>query len=49
LNFGKPEKIALELLRSGDEWRIADVERDSGTLRDFTGVRPLTTARLFLD
>jgi Protein of unknown function (DUF3828) len=33
LNFGKPEKIALELLRSGDEWRIADVEWDSGTLR----------------
>jgi hypothetical protein len=35
LNFGKPEKIALELLRSGDEWRIADVEWDSGTLRGF--------------
>ena len=34
LNFGKPEKIALELLRSGDEWRIADVGWDSGTLRD---------------
>jgi uncharacterized protein DUF3828 len=33
LNFGKPEKIALELLRSGEEWRIADVEWDSGTLR----------------
>jgi hypothetical protein len=33
LNFGKPEKIALELLRSGNEWRIADVEWDSGTLR----------------
>jgi hypothetical protein len=33
LNFGKPEKIALELLRSGDEWRIADVEWNSGTLR----------------
>src|SRR5215470_5912043 len=26
LNFGKPERIVLELLRSGDEWRIADVE-----------------------
>jgi hypothetical protein len=33
LNFGKPEKVVLELLRSGDEWRIADVEWDSGTLR----------------
>jgi hypothetical protein len=34
LNFGKPEKVVLELLRSGKEWRIADVEWDSGTLRD---------------
>jgi hypothetical protein len=33
LNFGKPEKIAVELLRSVDEWRIADVEWNSGTLR----------------
>jgi hypothetical protein len=33
VNFGKPEKVVLELLRSGDEWRIADVEWDSGTLR----------------
>jgi Protein of unknown function (DUF3828) len=33
LNFGKPEKVAVELLRSGNEWRIADVEWDSGTLR----------------
>jgi hypothetical protein len=33
LNFGKPEKIALELLRSGNELRIADVEWDCGTLR----------------
>jgi hypothetical protein len=33
LNFGKPERVVLELLRSGDEWRIADVEWDSGTLR----------------
>jgi hypothetical protein len=30
---GKPEKIVLELLRSGKEWRIADIEWDSGTLR----------------
>jgi hypothetical protein len=34
MNFGKPEKVVLELLRSGEEWRIADVEWDSGTLRD---------------
>jgi hypothetical protein len=33
LNFGKPEKVVLELLRSGNEWRIANVEWDSGTLR----------------
>jgi hypothetical protein len=33
LNFGKPERVVLELLRSGKEWRIADVEWDSGTLR----------------
>jgi hypothetical protein len=32
-NFGKPEKIVLELLRSGNEWRIADVQWDSGNLR----------------
>jgi len=33
INFGKPERVVLELLRSGTEWRIADVEWDSGTLR----------------
>lgn len=33
MNFGKPERVVLELLRSGREWRIADVEWDSGTLR----------------
>jgi hypothetical protein len=33
VNFGKPERVVLELLRSGKEWRIADVEWDSGTLR----------------
>jgi Protein of unknown function (DUF3828) len=33
LNFGKPEKVALELLRSGNQWRIADVAWESGTLR----------------
>jgi hypothetical protein len=34
LNFGKPEKVVLELLRLGNEWRIADVKWDSNTLRD---------------
>jgi Protein of unknown function (DUF3828) len=32
-NFRKPEKIVLELLRSDNEWRIANVQRDSGNLR----------------
>jgi hypothetical protein len=30
---GKPGKVVLELLRSGKEWRIADIEWESGTLR----------------
>jgi len=34
LNFGKPEKVVLELFSSGKEWRIADVQWDSGTLRE---------------
>jgi hypothetical protein len=33
LNFGKPEKVVLELLRLGNEWRVAEVKWDSGTLR----------------
>jgi hypothetical protein len=33
MNSGKPEKVVIELLRSGNEWRIADIEWDSGTLR----------------
>jgi hypothetical protein len=33
MNSGKPEKVVLELLRSGKEWRIADIAWDSGTLR----------------
>jgi hypothetical protein len=33
LNFGKPEKVVLELLRLGNEWRVADVKWVSGTLR----------------
>jgi hypothetical protein len=32
LNFGKPEKVVVELLRLGTEWRVADVKWDSGTL-----------------
>jgi uncharacterized protein DUF3828 len=33
MNLGKPEKIVIELLRSGVDWRIADIEWDTGTLR----------------
>jgi Protein of unknown function (DUF3828) len=33
MNSGKPEKVVLELLRSGKEWRIADIQWDSGSLR----------------
>jgi hypothetical protein len=33
MNSGKPQKVVLELLRSGNEWRIADIAWDSGTLR----------------
>jgi hypothetical protein len=33
VNAGKPEKVVLELLRSGKEWRIADIAWDSGSLR----------------
>jgi Protein of unknown function (DUF3828) len=32
-NDGKPEKIVLELQRFGNDWRIADIEWDSGSLR----------------
>jgi hypothetical protein len=32
LKFGKPEKVVLELLRSGSEWRVADVKWEAGTL-----------------
>jgi hypothetical protein len=32
-NEGKPEKIVVELLRSGADWRIADIQWDSGSLR----------------
>ncbi len=30
LNFGKPEKVVLELLRSGNEWRIANAACAAG-------------------
>jgi hypothetical protein len=33
MNSGKPEEVVLELLRSGNNWRIADVTWESGTLR----------------
>jgi hypothetical protein len=33
VNGGKPEKIVLELLKVGDDWRITDIHWDSGTLR----------------
>ena len=32
-NFGKPERVVLELLKVGDDWRIADIKWDSGSLR----------------
>jgi hypothetical protein len=32
-NSGKSEKLVIELLRSGNDWRIADIEWESGTLR----------------
>jgi hypothetical protein len=35
LNFGKQEKVILELLRLGNEWRVADVKWDSGPLHGF--------------
>ncbi len=33
INDGKPEKVVLELQRLGNDWRIADIEWDSGGLR----------------
>ena len=32
-NDGKPETIVLELQRSGNDWRIADIDWNSGNLR----------------
>jgi hypothetical protein len=33
-NFGKPEKLVLELLKVGESWRIADIHWPTGTLRE---------------
>jgi hypothetical protein len=33
MNSGKPAQVVLQLLRSGNDWRIADVAWDTGTLR----------------
>ena len=33
MNSGKSEQVVLELLRFGNDWRIADVVWESGTLR----------------
>jgi hypothetical protein len=33
MDSGKPQKVVLELLRSGNDWRIADIEWESGSLR----------------
>jgi hypothetical protein len=33
MNSGKPEKVVVELLRSGDDWRVADITWESGSLR----------------
>ena len=32
-NSGKQEKVVLELLRSGKDWRIADIQWDASSLR----------------
>ncbi len=33
-NFGKAEKVVVDLLKVGDDWRIADIQwHDAGTLR----------------
>jgi hypothetical protein len=33
MNSGKPGKVTVELLRSGVDWRIADIAWESGSLR----------------
>jgi hypothetical protein len=47
LNFGKPEKVALELLRSGNECASPTWNGIREPCGAFTGVRRLTTARAF--
>jgi hypothetical protein len=32
-NAGKPEKVVIELLRNGKDWRIADIKWDKANLR----------------
>jgi len=32
-NSGKPEKVVVELLRNGKDWRIADIKWDDSSLR----------------
>jgi hypothetical protein len=32
-NAGKPEKVVIELLRNGRDWRIADIKWDASSLR----------------
>jgi hypothetical protein len=32
-NSGKAEKVVVELLRSGRDWRIADIQWDASSLR----------------
>jgi hypothetical protein len=32
-NAGKPEKVVVEMLRSGKDWRIADIQWDASSLR----------------
>jgi hypothetical protein len=44
MNFGKPEQVVLELLRSGKDWRIADVTWESGTCARPTAATPPGTA-----
>jgi hypothetical protein len=31
INFGKPEKVVVELLKVGESWRIADIRWDDAT------------------
>lgn len=33
MNSGKPGKVVVELLRSGNDWRVSDITWESGSLR----------------